>query len=109
MEYLRLMRQPNINMVAGIKVNKDTEINFENDKVKQSIKDLVYHGITKIKGDNFEGTNEITVNLKEGDYVVFDGEDRGYFVPAERLMTVAEAIEELKCVLTTTSAPEEER
>lgn len=106
MEFLKLIRQPNINMVAGIKVTKDTEITFENDNVKQSIKDLVYHGTTKIKGDNFEGANEITVYLKEGDYVVFDGEDRGYIVPAQRLMTVAEAIEELKCVLATTSAPE---
>lgn len=108
MEYLKLIRQPNIDMVAGIKVTKDTDITFENDNVKQSIKDLVYHGTTKIKGDNFEAKNEITVNLNEGDYVVFDGEERGYVVPAQRFMTVAEAIEELECVLATTSAPEKE-
>lgn len=108
MKYLKLIRQPNISMVAGIKVTKDTNITFENDNVKQSIKDLVYHGTTKIKGDNFEGKNEITVNLSEGDYVVFDGEERGYIVPAQKFMTVDEAIEELKCVLATTSAPEKE-
>lgn len=107
MEYIKLIRQPNINMVAGIKVSKDTNITFENENVKQSIKDLVYHGTTNIKGENFEGASEITVYLKEGDYVVFDGEERGYIVPAQRLMTVDEAIEELKCVLATISAPEE--
>jgi predicted ABC-class ATPase len=95
-------------MVAGIKVTKDTDISFENDIVKQSIKDLVYHGITKIKGDNFEGKNEITVTLNEGDIVVYDGEERGYIVPAQRFMTVDEAIDELKCVLATTSVPAKE-
>ena len=103
MKYLKLIRQPNISMVAGIKVTKETDITFENDKVKQSIKDLVYRSTTVIKGDNFEGKNEITVNLNEGDYVVFDGDDRGYIVPAQKFMTVAEAIEELNCVLVTTS------
>lgn len=103
MKYLKLIRQPNISMVAGIKVTKETDITFENDKVKQGIKDLVYRSTTVIKGDNFEGKNEITVNLNEGDYVVFDGDDRGYIVPAQKFMTVAEAIEELNCVLVTTS------
>lgn len=105
MEFLKLIRQPNINMVAGIKVTKDTDISFENDTVKQSIKDLVYHGTTKIKGDNFEGKNEITVTLNEGDIVIYDGEERGYIVPAQRFMTVDEVIKELECVLATTSAP----
>ncbi len=108
MEFLKLIRQPNINMVAGIRVTKDTDISFENDTVKQSIKDLVYHGVVKIKGDNFEGTNEITVTLNEGDIVIYDGDERGYIVPAQRFMTVDEAIEELKCVLATTSAPAKE-
>lgn len=108
MEFLKLIRQPNINMVAGIKVTRDTDISFENDTVKQSIKDLVYHGTVKVKGDNFEGTNEITVTLNEGDIVIYDGDERGYIVPAQRFMTVDEAIEELKCVLATTSAPAKE-
>lgn len=106
MEYLKLIRQPNINMVAGIKATKDTDISFENDTVKQSIKNLVYSATTKIKGDNFEGKNEITVNLKEGDVVIYDGEERGYIVPAQRFMTVDEAIKELECVLATTSVSE---
>jgi hypothetical protein len=108
MEFLKLIRQPNINMVAGIKVTKDTDISFENDTVKQSIKNLVYKAANTIKGDNFEGKNEITVNLNEGDIVVYDGDERGYIVPAQRFMTVDEAIKELECVLATTSAPAKE-
>lgn len=108
MEFLKLIRQPNINMVAGIKVTKDTDISFENETVKQSIKNLVYHGTNKIKGDNFEGKNEITVTLNEGDIVIYDGEERGYIVPAQRFMTVDEAIKELECVLATTRVPAKE-
>ena len=98
MDYIKLIRQPDINMVAGIRVTKDTNIELENDSVKQSIKDLVYRSTMTMKGDNFEGKNEITVNLNEGDYVVYNGEDRGYVVPAQRFMTVNEAIKELECV-----------
>ena len=108
MEFLKLIRQPDINMVAGIKVTKDTDISFENDRVKQSIKNLVYSATAQIKGDNFEGKNEITVNLNEGDIVIYDGEERGYIVPAQRFMTVGEAIKELECVLATTSIPAKE-
>ena len=110
MEYLKLIRQPNINMVAGIKVTKDTNVVFENEEgtVKQSIKDLVFHGITRMKQDNVEVNNEITVTLNEGDIVVYDGEERGYVVPVQRFMTVDEAIRELECVLATTSVPAKE-
>lgn len=110
MEYIKLIRQPDINMVPAIKVTKDTDIVFENESgtVKQSIKDLVYRNESTIKGDNYEGKNEITVNLNEGDYVVYSGEERGYIVPAQRFMTVDEAIKELKCVLATTSVSAKE-
>ena len=110
MEYLKLIRQPDISMVAGIKVTKDTDVVFESEDgtVKQSIKELVFHGITRIKKDNVEVDNEIKVTLNEGEIVIFDGEERGYVVPAQRFMTVEEAIRELECVLATTSVSEKE-
>ena len=110
MEYIKLIRQPDISMVAGIKVTKDTDIVFENESgtVKQSIRDLVFHGTTEVKQDNVEVKSEITVNLNEGDIVIYDGEERGYVVPAQRFMTVDEAIKELECVLATTSVAEKE-
>ena len=110
MEYIKLIRQPDINMVAAIKVTKDTDIVFENESgtVKQSIKDLVFHGTTVVKQDNVEAKSEITVNLNEGDYVVYCDEERGYVVPAQRFMTVDEAIKELECVRATTSVAEKE-
>jgi uncharacterized protein YlzI (FlbEa/FlbD family) len=96
------MRQPNIDMVAGIKVDKDTDITHENEGVKQTIKDLVLHSVMTIKGETYESTYDTTIHLNEGDILVFEEDGRGYIKPVERFMTVAEAIEELECVKATT-------
>lgn len=102
MQYLKLIRQPSIDMVPGIKVSKDTEITFEKEGVKQTIKDLVLKSEMTIKGESYESTYNTTIHLNEGDVLVFEPDGRGYIKPVERFMTVAEAIEELECVLETT-------
>jgi hypothetical protein len=101
MEFLKLMRQPNIDMVAGIKVTKDTDITYENEGVKQTIKDLVLHSVMTIKGETYESIYDTTIQLSEGDVLVFEEDGRGYIKPVERFMTVSEAIEELECVKAT--------
>lgn len=98
MEYIKLIRQPNIDMVAGIKVTKDTDITYENEGVKQTIKDLVLHSVMTIKGEEYVSTYDTTIYLKEGDVLVFEEGARGYIKPVETFMTVEEAIEELECV-----------
>ena len=98
MQYLKLIRQPSIDMEAGIKVDKNTDISFENDVVKQTIKDLVLHSVMSIKGEGYESTQNTKIFLEEGDVLVFEEKGRGYIKPVERFMTVAEAIEELECV-----------
>jgi hypothetical protein len=98
MDFIKLMRQPNIDMVAGIKVDKDTDITYENEGIKQTIKDLVLHSVMTIKGENYESIYDTTINLSEGDVLVFEEEGRGYIKPVETFMTVEEAIEELECV-----------
>jgi uncharacterized protein YlzI (FlbEa/FlbD family) len=98
MEYTKFIRQPSIDMVVGIKVSKDTDIAFENDVVKQTIKDLVLHTVATLKGETFESICDTTIQLKEGDVLIFEEDGRGYIKPVERFMTVAEAIEELECV-----------
>lgn len=102
MEYIKLIRQPNIDMVAGIRVDKNTELVYENEGVKQSIKDLVLRSEMTIKGETYESTYNTTIYLNEGDILVFEEGGRGYIKPVETFMTVAEAIEELKCVDETT-------
>lgn len=85
-------------MIAGIKVTKDTELTFENENVKQDLKDLVLHTVMTIKGDGFESTQNTKIFLQDGDVLLFEDNDRGYIKPVDSFVTVAEAIEELDCI-----------
>lgn len=85
-------------MYAGIRVDKDTTLEYENEHVKQSLKDLMFHSITKVKGENFESVYDTTIYLKEGDILVYEEEGRGYIKPVEEFVTVSEAVEELSCI-----------
>lgn len=90
------IRKPSIDMVAGIIVDKDTTLTYENENVQQTLKDLVFHSITSVKGEGYESTYNTTIHLKEGDVLVFEEEGRGYIKPVEDFVTIAEAIEELE-------------
>lgn len=95
---MRFIRKPSIDMYHGIVVDKDTVLEYENANVKQTLKDLVFHSVTRVKGDTFESTYDTTIHMKEGDVLVFEEEGRGYIKPVEEMVTVKEAIEELKCI-----------
>lgn len=88
----RFVRKPSIDMYAGIRVTKDTKLNYENENVKQYIKNLVFHSITKVKGEGYESTYDTTIYLKEGDVLVFEEKGRGYIKPVEEFVTIGEAI-----------------
>ena len=89
------IRRPNIELLSGVRVTKDTEIEFENENVKQTIKDLVLFSISAIKGEGYESLNETTIYLSEGDVLIFEEEGRGYIKPLEGFVTIAEAIDDL--------------
>ena len=94
----KFIRKPSIDMVAGITVTKDTKLEYKNDKVEQKLENLVFKSVTKVSGENYESEYHTTINLKEGDVLVFEEEGRGYIKPVEDFVTVAEAIEELECI-----------
>ena len=94
----RFIRKPSLDMLAGINVDKDTVLEYKNDNVDQTLKDLVFHSITKVKGDNFESVYDTTIQLSEGDILIFEEEGRGYIKPVESFVTVGEAIEELNYI-----------
>ena len=96
MQFQRFMRKPSIDMLAGIKVTKDTVLEHSNENVQQTLKDLVFHSVTKVKGENFESVYDTTITLVEGDVLIFEEEGRGYIKPVEHFVTVQEAIEELE-------------
>lgn len=92
------IRKPSIDFYPGVSVDKDTVLEFKNENVEQRLENLVFHSVTRVKGESYESVYDTTINLKEGDVLVFEEEGRGYIKPVEELVTVAEAIEELSCV-----------
>lgn len=90
------IRKPSIDLFPGVKVTKDTVLDYENENVKQTLKDLVFHSVQKVKGENYESEYNTTIYLNEGDVLIFEEADRGYILPyGQSFVTVEEAIEDL--------------
>ena len=89
------IRKPNIDLYPGIRVDKDTSFQYKNEHVEQKLDKLVFHSVAKIKGDGFEGTNITTIDLKEGDVLLLEDDDRGYIKPVYPFVSIEEAIDDL--------------
>ena len=89
------IRRPNIELLTGVRVSKDTVLEYKGENVEQTVKDLVLRSITKVKGEDFESVYKTTINLSEGDVLIFEEEGRGYIKPVEAFVTIAEAIDDL--------------
>lgn len=87
--------KPSIDLYPGIRVDKDTVLEYKNENVEQELKNLVFHSRTKVKGDCFESVYDTTIQLKEGEILIFEEEGRGYIKPVEGFVTIKEAIKEL--------------
>lgn len=90
------IRKPSVDLYPGIRVTKDMELEYKNENVKQTVKDLVLHSVTKVKGDGFKSKYDTTIQLEEGDVLVFEDEGRGYIKPVEGFVTIEEAIADLE-------------
>lgn len=98
MENIKVIRKPDITLYPAIVVNKDTVFDFENDNVKQTLKNLKFHSVTTINGKDYKSEYITDIKLHDGDILVYEAEDRGYIKPVEDMQKVSEAIEELKCI-----------
>ena len=90
------IRKPSIDLYPGIEVTKDTVLEYKNENVKQTLKNLVFHSVTKVKGEGYRSKYDTTINLKEGDILIFEEEGRGYIKPVEEFVTIQEAIDQLE-------------
>ena len=95
---MNFIRKPSIDLHVGIKVEKDTVLEFEGKNVKQTLKDLVLHTVMKVEGEGYDSTYDTNIYLNEGDVLIFEEEGRGYIKPVEDFVTIAEAIEDLTCI-----------
>lgn len=89
------IRKPSIDLYPGIRVEKDTVLEYKNENVEQKLENMVLHSVTKVKGEDYESVYDTTIRLKEGDILVFEEEGRGYIKPVEDFVTIAEAIDDL--------------
>lgn len=90
--------RPSVDLYPGIYVDRNTVLEYKNDRVEQKLEGLVLHSVTKVKGDGFESTYDTTIHLQEGDILVFEDEGRGYIKPVEKMATIDEAIADLESI-----------
>lgn len=89
------IRKPSIDLYPGIRVDKDTVLEFKNENVQQELKNLTLHSITKVEGEGYKSKYDTTIVLKEGDILIFEDEGRGYIKPVEEFVSIEEAIDDL--------------
>ena len=93
------VEQPNIELKIGIKVSKDTELVYKNDKVEQALKDLVLETMLEDTGTNgintYKSKSYISINLNDGDILLFD-ENRGYYMPPYPMESIEDAISDIE-------------
>ena len=95
---MNFIRKPSIDLYPGIRVEKDTVLEFKNENVEQTLENLVLHTKMKVKGEGYESTYDTTIWLKEGDVLIFEEDSRGYVKPVDSFVTIEEAIEDLTCI-----------
>ena len=95
MKHELFVEQPNIELKEGIRVTKDTELTYKNDKVEQVLKDLVLETMLEDEGTNgintYNSKSYIRINLNGGEILLFD-EARGYYMPPYPMSSVEDAI-----------------
>ena len=92
----KFIARPCIDLYPGIRVSKNTNLEFKNKNVKQTIKDLTFHSVSRVKGDGFRSKYDTTITLEEGDILLFEEDGRGYIKPVEPFVSIEEAIEDLE-------------
>ena len=95
---MNFIRKPSIDLYPGIRVDKDTKLEYKNENTEQTVENLVLHTVSHVKGEGYESTYDTTVHLSEGDVLLFEEDGRGYIKPVESFVSIAEAIEELECI-----------
>ena len=89
------IRKPSIDLYPGVRVDKDTVLEYKNEHVEQRLENLVFHSVTRVTGEGYESVYDTTIHLKEGDVLIYEEEGRGYIKPVAEFVTIAEAIEDL--------------
>ena len=96
---MNFIKRPSIDLYPGIRVDKETVLEYKNENVEQKLENLVLHTVQKVKGKNFESVYDTTIQLEEGEVLIYEEEGRGYIKPVEAFVSIKEAIEDLKNIM----------
>lgn len=89
--------KPSVELIPGIKVTKDTYLEYEHGGMKQTLRDLVLYTVLTNNGEGYESETYSRVYLEEGDILVFEDGGRGYIKPlGNSVVTIADAIKDLE-------------
>lgn len=97
-EEMNFIKKPSIDLYPGIRVDKNTKLEFHNENTQQTIENLVLHTVSHVKGNGYESTYDTTIYLKEGDVLLLEENGRCYIKPVEDFVSIQEAIDELECI-----------
>lgn len=93
------VEQPSIELKKGIKVTKDTTVEYESENVKQFLENFILHTALKSEGTNglnsYKSKSEIELHLNNGDILLFD-ENRGYYLPSYPVESIEDAISDIE-------------
>lgn len=89
------IQTPNLTVYKGVTVDKNTVLGYAAEGISQTVKGLKLHSVQTVKGEGYESRLETTIDLSEGDVLIFAGEDRGYIKPIGGFCTIDAAIIDL--------------
>lgn len=98
MKHELFVEQPVLDLKEGIRVSKETELLYKNEKVEQVLKNLVLETILNDEGTNgvntYKSKSYLSINLNPGDILLFD-EQRGYYMPPYPVTSIDDAISDI--------------
>ena len=92
--------RPDLTPYEGIVVTKDTKLEFKNENVEQKLENLELTIIRNEKEEKYDIESKMTLHLEEGEVLLFEKENRGYFLPAQAIGTIEVAINDLRGLAT---------
>lgn len=91
----KFIRKPSVALYSGVRVDRDTKLEYKTENVEQTVENLVLHSLTRVAGEGYESVYNTTVQLNEGDILIYEEDGRGYIKPVDAFVSVDEAIETL--------------
>ena len=103
------VEKPDLKPYEGIIVDKNTKLEYKNDMVEQKLENLKF--VSKYVKDTkkYKTTSIVEIHLDEGEVLLLEEEERGYFLPADStpVESIDEAINDYKSLKEALTGKEE--